>query len=49
LRTEGAGRERVFDRLVELVPLPYGVTREKALSLDTATLKHWKEELAWKW
>jgi hypothetical protein len=48
-RTEGAERERVFDRMVELVPLPYGVAREKALSLDAATLKHWKEELAWKW
>ncbi len=48
-RTEGAERERVFDRMVALAPLPYGVTREKALSLDAATLKHWKEELAWKW
>jgi hypothetical protein len=48
-RTEGAERERVFDRIVELTSLPYGVTREKALSLDAATLKHWKEELAWKW
>ena len=48
-RTEGAERERVFDRIVELTSLPYGVTREKALQLDAATLKHWKEELAWKW
>jgi len=48
-RTEGAERERVFDRIVELTSLPYGVTREKALSLDATTLKHWKEELAWKW
>ncbi len=48
-RVESADRIRVFDRMVELVPLPDGVSREKALQLDPATLKSWREELAWKW
>lgn len=48
-RTAGAERTRVFDRIVALAPLPYGVTREKALALDAPTLKLWKDELAWKW
>jgi hypothetical protein len=42
-------RPRIFDRMVELTPLPNGVTREKALALDPATLKLWREELAWTW
>lgn len=42
-------RPRVFDRMVALTPLPNGVTREKALALDPATLKLWREELAWTW
>ena len=25
------------------------LARAKALNLDAATLKHWREELAWKW
>lgn len=33
-RTDGAARERVYDRLVALVPPPSGVTREGILSLD---------------
>jgi hypothetical protein len=46
----GAGdRERVFDRIAALTPLPAGVSREKALALDPETLKLWKEELAWVW
>jgi len=48
-RVDAGERARVFDRMVELVPLPNGVTREKALQLDAATLKLWREELAWKW
>ena len=48
-RTNGADRERVFDRMTALTPLPQGVTREKALLLDPETLKHWREELAWTW
>jgi hypothetical protein len=48
-RVEGPDRERVFDRMVALTPLPPGVTREKALQLDPQTLEHWREELAWTW
>jgi hypothetical protein len=48
-RTSGADRQRVFDRMAALVPLPSGVAREKVLLLDKETLKLWREELAWKW
>jgi hypothetical protein len=48
-RVDPSERAPVFDRMVELVPLPNGVTREKALQLDPATLKLWREELTWKW
>lgn len=48
-RVNASERARVFDRITELVPLPSGVSREKALQLDAETLKHWREELAWKW
>jgi hypothetical protein len=48
-RVEGAGRQRVYNRMVELVPLPKGVAPEKALQLDPETMKLWREELAWKW
>jgi predicted anti-sigma-YlaC factor YlaD len=42
-------RERVYDRIAALTPVPDGVSREKALKLDPETLKRWKEELAWTW
>jgi len=42
-------RQRVFNRMVELVPLPATVSPDKALQLDLETLKTWREELAWKW
>lgn len=48
-RVEPGERPRIFDRMVALTPLPTGVTREKALALDAATLKVWREELAWTW
>jgi hypothetical protein len=48
-RVDPADRVRVFNRMVDLVPLPSGISREKALQLDSATLKSWREELAWKW
>ncbi len=48
-RVEGAERQRVYNRMVELVPLPKGVTPDRALQLDPETLKLWREELAWKW
>lgn len=48
-RVEGADRARVYDRMASLTPVPAGVTRERALKLDPATLRLWKDELAWKW
>jgi hypothetical protein len=48
-RVEAADRQRVYNRIVELVPLPKGVAPDKALQLDPETLKRWREELAWKW
>jgi ferric-dicitrate binding protein FerR (iron transport regulator) len=44
-----AGRERVYDRIAALTPLPAGVSRQKVLDLDPNTLTLWKDELAWKW
>jgi hypothetical protein len=48
-RVEGADRERVYDKMAALTPVPAGVSREQALKLDGETLKRWKEELAWTW
>ena len=48
-RVELPERQLVCNRIVELVPLPRGVSPDKALRLDSATLKLWREELAWKW
>jgi hypothetical protein len=48
-RVEPPERARIFDRMVELTPLPRGVTREQALALDGETLRKWREELAWTW
>lgn len=48
-RVDAADRRRVYDRMVALMPLPSGVSPDKALQLDAPTLKHWREELAWKW
>lgn len=48
-RVELLERQVVFNRIVELVPLPKGVSPDKALQLDSSTLKLWREELAWKW
>jgi hypothetical protein len=42
-------RERVYDRMAALTPVPEGVSREQALKLDAETLKRWREELAWTW
>ncbi|HXP88982.1 MAG TPA: FecR family protein [Bryobacteraceae bacterium] len=49
MRVELAKRQRVYNRMVELVPLPKSVSAERALELDAGTLKLWREELAWKW
>jgi anti-sigma factor RsiW len=48
-RVEAADRERVFDRMAALSPVPAGVSRELALKLDPQTLTRWREELAWTW
>jgi len=48
-RVELPERQLVFNRVVELVPLPKSVSPDKAIRLDAATLKLWREELAWKW
>ena len=48
-RVAGIDRERVFDRIATLTPVPAGVMREQALRLDPETLRRWKEELAWTW
>ncbi len=48
-RVAPGDRPRVFGRMTALTPLPAGVLREKALALDSQTLTHWREELAWTW
>jgi hypothetical protein len=48
-RVDPDERVRVFDRMVELTPLPDGVSREKVMDLDKDTLQRWRQELAWKW
>ena len=48
-RVEINDRERVYDRIAALTPVPAGVSREQALKLDPETLKRLKEELAWTW
>jgi ferric-dicitrate binding protein FerR (iron transport regulator) len=42
-------RERVYERIATLTPVPAGISREQALKLDPETLNRWKEELAWTW
>ena len=44
-RLEGDQRARVLDRMIELVGLPKGITREGILALDQKMLEDWKEEL----
>jgi predicted anti-sigma-YlaC factor YlaD len=48
-RVDVGERARVYDRIAALTPVPAGVSREKALDLDPATLTRWREELAWTW
>jgi hypothetical protein len=48
-RVAAADRVRVYDRMVELTPLPADVERDKALQLDQPTLTRWRQELAWTW
>jgi hypothetical protein len=48
-RVKFRDRERIYDRIAALTPVPADVSREKALNLDQETLTHWKDELAWTW
>jgi hypothetical protein len=48
-RVEGDKRVRVLNRMIELVGLPKGITREGTLNLDPATLEMWKDELDTVW
>ncbi len=48
-RVELPDRERIYDRIAALTPVPPGVSRQKVLELDPGTLTRWKDELAWTW
>jgi hypothetical protein len=48
-RVEAADRERVFNRIVSLTPLPKNVTKDEVMALNPDELKRWREELAWSW
>jgi predicted anti-sigma-YlaC factor YlaD len=48
-RVEGERRERVMERMIELVGLPDGVTREGILKLDKDMLELWKDEMDVAW
>ncbi len=48
-RVEGVDRARVYDRMIELTPIPQGVTREGVLALDQQMLDSWKDKLELSW
>ena len=48
-RVEGDQRSRVMERMIELVGLPGGVTREGTMQLDPKTLGAWKDEMDTVW
>ena len=48
-RVEGTRRVQVLNRMIELVGLPQGVTREGTLKLDQMTLDAWKDEMDLVW
>ncbi len=48
-RTGLSDRERIYDRIAALSPVPTDISREKVLQLDSNTLTRWREDLAWKW
>lgn len=48
-RTGPSDRERIYDRIAALTPVPTNVSRDKALQLDPNTLTRWREALAWTW
>ena len=48
-RVEGERRVRVLNRMIELVGLPKGISRDATLKLDPDTLEMWKDELDTIW
>jgi len=48
-RVEGKDRERVYDRMVALVPAPAALERERVLRLDEYMLEFWKDALTNVW
>ena len=48
-RVEGDQRVQVLDRMIELVGLPDGITREGTLRLDRNTLDAWKDAMDTVW
>lgn len=48
-RVDESQRSEILDRMIELVGLPEGVTREAVMQLDPTTLELWKEELDTVW
>ena len=48
-RVEGKDRASVYDRMAELAPPPYGVTREGVLQLNEQMLQLWKDNLETVW
>lgn len=48
-RVDGDQRVQVLNRMIELVGLPKGVTREGTLQLDQKTLDAWKDEMDTVW
>lgn len=48
-RSDGADRERLYDKLASFVPPPPGVTREGALRFDEKMMAQWAEALGFTW
>jgi FecR protein len=48
-RVDSSERQRVYDRMIGLVPLGAGLSADKILRLDREELDRWNQELAWKW
>jgi hypothetical protein len=44
-----AARERVAERLAQLVPPPTGAGRQECLALDVQALAAWRDALGWSW
>lgn len=48
-RVDESQRSEIVDRMIALVGLPQGVTREAVMQLDASSLELWKEELDTVW